>query len=304
MIESAKVTIVMATYNGEAHLREQLDSLIAQTYPNWRLLVHDDGSTDATLTIIHEYRGKDRRISLLDDGVSGLGAARNFLHLLNHVDTEFCMCCDQDDVWLSDKVAKMVAAISFVDGAAAVYANAYLYVDEQVVRQLSTRIHPSELRDTLFLNSGMQGCSMIINQKLLEKLKPFPDTVAMHDHLLTLGAVVFGKLLYIDEVLTLYRQHGGNATGNQEIGFFRRISSFFMKSKPVVDRVHYDANNAFYNRYGNLLNEPARILFMDYFRFASEANLIQRLLILLKNRFTLGDKRGILFVKTLLRKPV
>lgn len=304
MTDHVEITIVMATYNGEAHLREQLDSLIGQTYPYWRLLVHDDGSTDRTLTIIDKYMRQDARIALLDDGITGLGATRNFLHLLDHVNTDLCMFCDQDDIWLRDKVAKMVETISIDGGAAAAYANSYLYVGSQVVRQLSTRIHPTSLRSTLFLNSGMQGCAMIINRALLEKLKPFPETVAMHDHLLTLGAVVFGKLVYLDEVLTLYRQHESNVTGNQDLGLFQRILSFFVRSKPVISRTHYEANRAFYNRYKDSLNASQQRLFQNYFRYAMEANLIQRLLILLENKFTLGDKRGVLLVKTLLRRPV
>lgn len=304
MNKRAEVTIVMATYNGEAHLREQLDSLLSQTYRDWRLLIHDDGSADRTPAILDEYIQRDSRITLLDDGVTGLGAARNFLHLLHHVDTDFCMFCDQDDVWLGDKVGKMVAAILPLEGAAAVYSNSHLYIGGQVIRQMSTQIHPSTLRNTLFLNSGMQGCAMIFNRRLLEVLKPFPNIVAMHDHLFTLGAIAFGKLVYLDEVLTLYRQHEKNVTGNQELGGRRRVTSFFAPSKAVISRSHYDANHAFFEQYEMEFDNSSRNLFRQYFKYGTNASKLQRVLILLKNRFTLGDKIGVLLLKTMLRRAI
>src|SRR5690606_25730665 len=175
MMPNTPVVILMATFNGAPHLREQLDSLIRQTYTAWRLVIHDDGSTDGTLSILEEYRQKDPRITIMDDGRVGLGAAGNFLHLMRPVEGEYYLFCDQDDIWLKEKVAQLVATISVCKGPTVVYANSHLYVADEIRSQKSTRIHPSSLRDTLFFNSGIQGCAVIFNHALMDRLKPFPE---------------------------------------------------------------------------------------------------------------------------------
>jgi Glycosyltransferases involved in cell wall biogenesis len=298
------VVILMATFNGAPHLREQLDSLIRQTYSAWRLIVHDDGSTDGTLAILDEYRRIDPRITVMDDGVVGLGAAGNFLHLMRHVKGAYYLFCDQDDIWLEEKIAQLVAVISNCEGPAVVYANSYLYVDGVVIPQMSTLLHPTSLRDTLFFNSGIQGCAIIFNHSLMDRLAPFPEFVAMHDHLVTMGAVTFGQMIYLNQPLVLYRQHKQNATGNQPLGFFRRSVSFLFGGKPVVNRNHYNANLAFFQHYQSMLDQSSQKLFKAYFRYVNSRSVFERLFILLRNRFTLGNKRGLLLYKTLVRRPI
>ena len=74
------VDILMATYNGEAFVEEQVQSIINQTYTDWRLLVHDDGSTDKTMEILHRLAEEDERVVVIEDGVQHLGVAKNFIH--------------------------------------------------------------------------------------------------------------------------------------------------------------------------------------------------------------------------------
>ncbi len=299
-----RIDILMATYNGEAYLAEQLDSLLRQTYANWRLTVHDDGSTDQTRSIIRRYATKDPRISFLDDGVEGLGAAQNFLHLLEQVEGDYYMFCDQDDIWLPDKVMKMQQAISACNGPALVYSNSYLFANGEVQPRFSTQIHPRSLRDTLFFNSGVQGCAVIANRALLDVLRPFPKQVAMHDHLLTMGAVTFGTVRYIDEGLMWYRQHDFNTTGTQPRGLRDQVGSFFQSGKPVISRVHFEANRIFFSHYINRLDSEAKRLYNAYFRYGESRSVLKRLFILLWYGFTLGNMRGLLLLKTIMRKPI
>ena len=104
IINKASIAILMATYNGENYLREQIDSILCQTNQDWTLYVQDDGSKDATLDIIKSY--DDERIVLVDVGLTRQGACMNFMSLLNMVESEYYMFCDQDDVWFVDKVEK------------------------------------------------------------------------------------------------------------------------------------------------------------------------------------------------------
>ncbi|MGV3763102.1 glycosyltransferase family 2 protein [Parapedobacter sp.] len=295
----------MATFNGGTYLREQLDSLIGQTYTSWRLIAHDDGSTDDTLLILEEYQHRDPRISIMDDGVTNLGSAANFLHLMRHVEGKFYMFCDQDDIWLPEKVGRMVAGIAKYEGPTALYTNSYLYEGgSTAISQKSTVIHPHTLRDTLFFNSGIQGCAVIFNHQLMDILRPFPDIVAMHDHLITMGAVTFGQIVYLDEVLVWYRQHSQNATGNQPRGTFGKLASFLVERRPVISRLHYHANEAFYTHYRELIDRAKSKLFQAYFRFASSRSVAERLFIVLKNKFELGNKKGLLLFKTMIRTPI
>lgn len=293
----------MATFNGADFIGEQLDSLLNQTYRHWRLVVHDDGSTDDTMAIVNDYCAKDPRIKVLADGISNRGAACNYLHLLNEINSDLYLFCDQDDIWLPHKVERLVEGISSIGQPALVYANGYFYRSGRVLSQKTTTIHPRTLKDSLFFNSGVQGCSTIINAQLLALLKPFPEQVAMHDHLLTMAAVAFGKISYIDEVLTWYRQHERNVTGNQQLGYYTKIRSFFTNGTPVIDFAHFTANKMFYNRYRELLGDEQRKLFQLYFQYAHTRSVWRRALLVIKNGFSLGDKKGVLLLKTLLRKP-
>lgn len=295
--------ILLATYNGGNFLENQLYSLIGQTDREWRLLIHDDGSTDNTLTIIKKFVQLDERIVFIEDGIVGLGAARNFLHLLNISNAEFMMFCDQDDIWFENKIAVLK---NNMDNASpcAVYCNAYLYKNYTIQSDKVTFLHPKNLKNTLFFNSGIQGCSVMFNRRLKEQLNPLPDYVYMHDHLITLAAVTFGTIRYVNSSLMLYRKHDLNVTGQYETDFLRRVTNFFKRDKFVVDRRHYDSVACFFNAYKNKLSEDNQKLFQAYLKFGQSSIVLKRVLIILQNGFKIGNSRWILILKTIMRRPI
>ena len=103
IINNKEVAILMATYNGEKYIKEQIDSLLEQTFINWNLYIQDDGSIDRTIEIVQSY--DDSRITIVDNGLTHPGPCLNFMNLLNIVESQYYMFCDQDDVWLPDKIA-------------------------------------------------------------------------------------------------------------------------------------------------------------------------------------------------------
>ena len=107
---STSIAILMATYNGEQFIREQLDSLFAQTYTDWTLFVRDDGSTDNTISIIECYQKEHHNIVIIDNEGKNLGPFMNFMDLLQKVDSPLYMFIDQDDVWLPHKIENEIAA--------------------------------------------------------------------------------------------------------------------------------------------------------------------------------------------------
>ena len=98
-----KIDILMATYNGEKYLKEQIESILNQTYKNIRLIISDDASKDSTPQILEEYRKKDSRIEIYLNK-ENRGVVKNIEFLLEKVEDEFYMLADQDDVWLQLKV--------------------------------------------------------------------------------------------------------------------------------------------------------------------------------------------------------
>ena len=101
---SRPIAILLAVYNGEKYLREQIDSVIAQTNKDWTLYIRDDASTDSTLAIIHEYSERYDNVISVEDGDGNLGCRGNFFRLLEVVESKYYMFCDGDDVWFDFKV--------------------------------------------------------------------------------------------------------------------------------------------------------------------------------------------------------
>jgi len=298
------IDILLATYNGADYLDSQLLSIMGQTYKNWTLIIHDDGSTDDTLKIIKYYQEKDPRITIVDDHIICGGAAKNFMHLLNFSKGDLVIFCDQDDIWLESKLAYLAREFDF-DKPMAVFCNGYPYSEEKgIVNTKITDIYPKNLKEQLFLNAGIQGCSLMFNKNLRNRLNIMPNFVAMHDHFITLGIVCFGELKYVDRSLMLYRQfHSGKATGNIEYSFRKKIKSIFVSDIPVVDRSHLSASLSFYKAYRNTLTKSQIELFDAYFLY-SKVRLLKRVYLVIKYGFSIYDSTLLLILKTFVRKPV
>ena len=110
-----KISILLAAYNGEKYIREQIESVLSQTYANWELIAHDDGSSDATPAILSEYASLyPEKIRIIDAPPTG-SAKDNFFFLMNNTDGQYVMFCDQDDVWHADKLEKTIAEMQSIE---------------------------------------------------------------------------------------------------------------------------------------------------------------------------------------------
>jgi glycosyltransferase involved in cell wall biosynthesis len=109
------IAILLSTYNGGEYLKEQLDSIFEQDYQNFTLYVRDDGSTDDTILVLNSYLDKYSNMVVMEDSKRHRGANESFLWLLNHVEADYYMFCDQDDIWLKEKISTQVTAISSVN---------------------------------------------------------------------------------------------------------------------------------------------------------------------------------------------
>ena len=239
---SQQIAILLATYNGAKYIREQLDSLFQQSCDEFHLYIRDDGSKDDTLKIVEEYRQKfPGRITVVKDSQKHKGAAKSFMHLLQEVDADYYMFCDQDDIWLPEKVEKTLARMKEVEtetlsGMAAKNVPVLVATDLKVVDEQLSPIKDSfnaDLKIDVFrkhpelicVRHVVTGCTMMFNRAAKEASHPMSPRATMHDEWVALS-VYFkkGVISILDEATILYRQHTSNTLGAEQAskGFFER----------------------------------------------------------------------------------
>jgi glycosyltransferase involved in cell wall biosynthesis len=215
------IHILLATYQGAHHLREQLSSIEQQTYSRWYLWARDDGSTDATPSILLEFKQRHpHQVTLLQG--QGEGASRNFFGLLQTIEpnsaNDLIAFCDQDDVWLPDKLkhASQWHAKSSSPEAANLYCARTHVTDAQLHPLYLSPLpqHPLTLHNALVENVA-GGNTMVMNIPLLHALRRIsPEHAVLHDWCAYLAATACGGRTVFDEhPCLLYRQHGGNVIG-------------------------------------------------------------------------------------------
>lgn len=216
------VDIAMATYNGAAHLDEMLTSIASQSEQDIRLIVADDGSSDGTNAVIGIHEAA-LRIVRAEKETSHTGILRNFEAALTRCEANYIVLCDQDDIWVKNKIEVMLAHIKRVETAYGADAPILVFSDLAIVDQKGAIISESFFRSSikspqitgfrdLFIGNHVPGCAMMFNRALLDKALPFPN-VTIHDWWLIQVASLFGRVEFVDQPLIQYRQHQGNAIG-------------------------------------------------------------------------------------------
>jgi glycosyltransferase involved in cell wall biosynthesis len=237
------VYILMATYNGDKFIKEQIESILNQTYQNWKLIIHDDNSKDNTVKIIKEYIYKyPEKIVFIDDKISTGGAKENFTYLLNKIDDnyDYVMFCDQDDVWIENKIEltlnKMIEVEKEnIDKPVIIHTD--LKVVDESLKTISEsfftyqNIKPEWSKDLYIslVQNSVTGCTMMINKKAKEVSLPIGNNAIMHDWWILLKVLQNkGIVDFINEPIILYRQHSSNDTGAKGFSLFKvllKISS-------------------------------------------------------------------------------
>lgn len=236
------IQILLATYNGAKYLEAQLDSLLAQTCRRWTLIAHDDGSTDQTLDILRAYQHRyPDMIEILEDGLTFGNARDNFTHLIANATGEYVMFCDQDDVWLPDKIEKTFRKMQTLEGLHPSLP-VVVHTDLEVVDESLCSIAPSmfdyqgldksikSLLQILAKNS-VTGCTMMMNRQAITVSLPILPSAVMHDWWIAAMVIKHqGVVEFIDEPLIHYRQHSSNSVGakkNSISYILKRVFSYF-----------------------------------------------------------------------------
>ena len=205
------VSVVMCTYNGEKYLREQLDSVVNQTYPLHEIIIQDDGSTDSTMQIALEYADRYNNIIVrANTGEHGING--NFFSAMRSSTGDFIALCDQDDIWMQDKIARQVAAIG--DALMCTGISKAFSEDGSFVH-FDHRKHNYGLLRLLFCNV-IPGHTMLISRRLLDMLPihgcEVMYKIRLYDFILATAATAYESIVFIDDVLVLYRRYVTAAT--------------------------------------------------------------------------------------------
>lgn len=221
------VDLLLATYNGGRFLTEQLQSIERQTFPSWRLIARDDGSTDTTRAQLGEFRSKyPAAVQLVEDADVQLGPKENFARLLTRSTADYVLFCDQDDIWQPHKIA---ALLELARAHPCPEVPLLVHSDLEVVDRDLRTIAPSFWRyqfirpercqwSRLLVENVVTGCACLFNAALRRAALPMPREAMMHDRWVALVAAAAGEIRWLDAPTVRYRQHGANDTGAKRWG--------------------------------------------------------------------------------------
>ncbi len=231
----SKNALLLATYNGEKLIGELLDSLFAQTFQDFVIYVHDDGSTDATLAVISEYSKRYVNRIKLVEGPPLRSAKKNFMYMMSQVEADYYFLCDHDDVWLPEKMQRcydLICEKAVAGVPATVFCDMYVVdeklavISESFIRYIGRSPYNTAYSQILIDNPAA-GCSMCFNRALRDiAVKDYGldwDKIPMHDAYLMELCALFGSIYAIDEPLNYYRQTGLNVCGAKTESTFIKI---------------------------------------------------------------------------------
>jgi glycosyltransferase involved in cell wall biosynthesis len=295
------IDILLATCNGEPFLEEQLDSLLAQTCRGWRLLVRDDGSSDGTREILENYRSRyPDLIMIIPSEGQNLGACGNFSCLLGQADAPYVMFCDQDDVWLPEKIETTLAAMQELERQHGVASPLLIHTDLKVVDEQLTVIGESLWRfqgakpqrltklNRVLMQNFATGCTVMINRALRDLTVPVPKGARIHDWWLALVATAFGRVAAVASPTVLYRQHGRNDSGAVRWDFIAEVQVFFLRERRQAAIARRDSvlaslegqATAFADRYEERLSPAERRMLHSFCSLRSRNFIMRRYLML------------------------
>ena len=218
-----RISVAMATYNGEKYLKDQIDSIMCQLNDNDEIIISDDGSIDKTLEIIKSYN--DKRIKVISGPHRGV--KQNFANAIKECTGKFIFLSDQDDIWIKGKVEKVLN--KFYE------TNCTCVVHDCVVFNSETNknIYESYFK---YRNSGRGiikniwknsyiGCCMAFDSNIKDLILPIPNDIEMHDQWIGILSEKKGKSIFIDDKLIRYRRHSGNVSEMKRYPFIKMVKN-------------------------------------------------------------------------------
>lgn len=289
------VDILMATYNGEKYLSQQLDSIINQDFKDWKLFIRDDGSTDGTEDVINKYLKKyPDKIEVIKDKTKNLGVKLNFGELMKYSRSKYCMFSDQDDVWLPNKISMTLKRMMDLEEFYDIQKPILIHTDLKVVDkdlQLINRsfwnymnIDPKRNNlNKLLVKNTVTGCTMMVNSPLKKIVSEIPKECVMHDHWISLVASICGVIESIYAPTILYRQHGNNQVGANKISFLKKIVKY---SKDLKFEFYTEQAEILYKNYNSFISNTDNKILKDFIGLSDDSFIKKRYILIKNNYFT------------------
>ncbi len=273
------IDVLMATYNGEKYLNEQIQSILNQSHQDFRLIICDDHSKDGTRNICQEFASKYPDKIFIICSEKNLGAKENFSFLMEHAKANYIMFSDQDDIWMNDKIAKTFNEMKRLEMIHGKNIPLLVHSDLKVVdkncavlgdsfwKYSNLKAHQYHDTGRFLIQNVVTGCTIMMNRKLNLLSFPIPKESLMHDWWIGLVASTFGKIGLVDESLIYYRQHGRNTLGAQQFGTFQFYKNAFKKILGKDEMLKRIAQaEVFLERYKDQFNDAQKKLVEDYIR--------------------------------------
>lgn len=237
------ITIIMAVYNGQEYIREQLESLKDQKYTEWRLVIRDDRSSDKTAEIVKKFSDEVEQEVIFKVNEKPSGSAKNnFALLINDAkESDYVMFCDQDDIWKKDKIEITFNKMKQAEERYGRDFPLLVHGDVEVIDENGninadsmfemSHINADSKLPQILIQNHVTGCTMMCNKKLIAGISEYASSeyIIMHDYLAALYASVFGKIEVIKKPLLSYRQHSGNSVGaknnNNPVYLLKRLAN-------------------------------------------------------------------------------
>ncbi len=236
------VSVAMCTYNGARFLKEQLDSILAQSYPDIEIIITDDGSADDTPAILAEYAARDARVRWSVNEVN-LGFVKNFEKAISLCSGRYIALADQDDLWDPRKIERFVETIGM---NAMIYSDAEL-IDAEGKPLGSYLIRPGKrpvagsMPLAFILDNCVSGNTLMFERSLLPRLLPIPEGISFHDQWIAFAASASGTIVSTEEALTRYRRYDAQVTHNAKKkarGFAARLKEKRERKIAAAEKLH------------------------------------------------------------------
>ncbi|MFD1139452.1 glycosyltransferase family 2 protein [Paenibacillus urinalis] len=286
----ARVQILLSTFNGENYIRQQIESILNQSYPNIEILIRDDGSIDNTVSIIESYINADitRKIKLIKG--SNIGVVRSFFELLYEAnqDVDYFCFCDQDDIWLPQKVETAVERLNGLNSRIPLmhFTPTYPSNDMQQLKKVWPIIRRSPSFCNAIIENVAVGSTITFNlrtKNLIVSEDPDLNNIVMHDWWLYIIVSSLGKVVYSSAPSIVYRQHTSNVIGADTSLFDKYKKKWSRFKRNRKKRYLYNQAYEFYKHYNHLLSTYEKLQLESFLR--PRNTILDKLNFLFTNKF-------------------
>lgn len=218
------IDIILGTFRGEKYIEQQIDSILNQSFKDYKIIIRDDLSDDGTKEILKKYQDKyPQTIRVISDNKkNSLGARNNFFELIKYVTSDYVMFCDQDDYWFENKIQSTFDKMKQIEGRleknVPILIGSNLVVTDEKLNPLKKQFMKIDNKrfklNNLLVENQIAGCTMLFNKELIKYVNNIDiNKMIMHDWTCILIAKLFGEVDYVEQPLMYYRQHISNVSG-------------------------------------------------------------------------------------------